>query len=51
VVIAASVISLLAILLATVLLVRFFKRPVAAFHRAITNQIANRFAAESPASP
>jgi deazaflavin-dependent oxidoreductase (nitroreductase family) len=47
-VIAVSVISLLAILLTPVLLVRFFKRPVAAFHRAITNRIANRFAARVP---
>ena len=47
-VIAASVISLLAILLAPVLLVRFCKRQVAAFHRAITNRIANRFAARVP---
>ncbi len=47
-VIAASVILLLAILLAPILLVRFRKRWVAAFHRAITNRIASRFAARLP---
>jgi hypothetical protein len=47
-VIAVLVISLLAILLAPILLVRFCKRPVAAFHRAITNRIATRFAARLP---
>ena len=46
--IAASVISLLAILLVPILLVRFHKRKVAAFHRAITNRIANRFASRLP---
>lgn len=46
--IAASVISLLAILLVPILLVRFFKRPVAAFHRAITNPIARPFASRLP---
>jgi deazaflavin-dependent oxidoreductase (nitroreductase family) len=48
VVIAASVISLLVILLAPILLVRRRKRWVAAFHRAITNRIASRFAARLP---
>jgi deazaflavin-dependent oxidoreductase (nitroreductase family) len=47
-VIAASVISLLAILLGPILLVRLCKRQVAAFHRAITNRIASRFAARLP---
>jgi deazaflavin-dependent oxidoreductase (nitroreductase family) len=48
VLIAVSVISLLAILLGPILLVRFHKRQVAAFHRAITNRIASRFAARLP---
>jgi deazaflavin-dependent oxidoreductase (nitroreductase family) len=43
-VITASFISLLTILLVPILLVRFHKRKVAAFHRAITNRLANRFA-------
>jgi deazaflavin-dependent oxidoreductase (nitroreductase family) len=47
-VIAASAISLLAILLGPILLVRFLKRPVAAFHRAITNRIARPFASRLP---
>jgi deazaflavin-dependent oxidoreductase (nitroreductase family) len=47
-VVAASVISLLAILLAPLLLVRFHKRRIAAFHRAITNRIVIRFAARLP---
>jgi deazaflavin-dependent oxidoreductase (nitroreductase family) len=47
-VIAVSVIFLLAILLAPILLVRFRKRSVAAFHRAITNRVASRFAAQLP---
>jgi deazaflavin-dependent oxidoreductase (nitroreductase family) len=47
-VIAASVISLLVILLAPILLVRFHKRRVAAFHRVITNRIASRFAVQLP---
>ena len=47
-VIAASVISFLTILLVPILLVRFHKRKVAAFHRAITNRIANRFATRLP---
>jgi deazaflavin-dependent oxidoreductase (nitroreductase family) len=47
-VIAASIISFLAILLAPILLVRFCKRRLAAFHRAITNPIAIRFAARLP---
>jgi deazaflavin-dependent oxidoreductase (nitroreductase family) len=45
---AASVILLLAILLVPILLVRFCKRRVAAFHRAITNRVAIRFAARLP---
>lgn len=44
--IAASVV--LAILLAPILLARFCKRRVAAFHRAITNRFAIRFAARLP---
>ena len=47
-VIAASVTSLFAILLILIFLVRFHKRKVAAFHRAITNRIASRFAARLP---
>lgn len=47
-VIAASVISLVAILLIPILLVRFRKRQLAAFHRAITNRIARPFAARLP---
>lgn len=46
--IAASVMSLLAIPLALILLVRFRKRQVAAFHRAITNRIAIRLASRLP---
>ena len=45
---AASVISLLLILLAPILLVRFRNRQVAAFHRAFTNRIASRFATRLP---
>jgi deazaflavin-dependent oxidoreductase (nitroreductase family) len=47
-VIAASVVSFLAILLALILLVRFCKKSLAAFHRAITNRIAIQFAARLP---
>lgn len=47
-VIAASVISLLVILLAPILLIRFRKRWVAAFNLAITNRITSRFAARLP---
>src|ERR1035438_7844954 len=47
-VIAASVILLLAILLAPVLLIRFRKRWVAAFNLAVTNRITSRFAARLP---
>jgi hypothetical protein len=46
-VIAASVVSFLAILLLPVLLARFRKRQVAAFHRAFTTRIASRFAARA----
>jgi deazaflavin-dependent oxidoreductase (nitroreductase family) len=46
--IAASVISLLAILFAPVLLIRFRKRWVAAFNLAVTNKITGRFAARLP---
>ena len=46
-VIAAAAVSLLAILLA-LLLVRFRKRRLAAFHRAVTNRFAIRFAAALP---
>jgi deazaflavin-dependent oxidoreductase (nitroreductase family) len=45
---AASVIGVLAVLLLPILLVRFFKRRVAAFHRAITNRVAIRFIARLP---
>jgi deazaflavin-dependent oxidoreductase (nitroreductase family) len=47
-VIAALVISLLVLLLAPVLLIRFRKRWVAAFNLAITNRITSRFAARLP---
>jgi deazaflavin-dependent oxidoreductase (nitroreductase family) len=47
-VIAASIVSLLAILMVLIVLVRFRKRSVAAFHRPITNRIASRFAAQLP---
>jgi deazaflavin-dependent oxidoreductase (nitroreductase family) len=47
-VIAASVIALLAILLVPVLLIRFRKRWVAAFNLAITNRISSRFANRLP---
>jgi deazaflavin-dependent oxidoreductase (nitroreductase family) len=47
-VIAASVILLLAILLAPILLIRFHKRWVAAFNLAITNRITSQFAARLP---
>jgi len=46
--ITAWVISLLALLLAPVLLIRFRKRRVAAFNLAITNRITSRFAARLP---
>ena len=44
----AVVISLLAILLAPILLIRFRKRWVAAFNVAVTNRITIRFAARLP---
>jgi deazaflavin-dependent oxidoreductase (nitroreductase family) len=47
-VIAASVISLLATLLAPILLIRFRKRWVAAFNLAVTNRITSRFADRFP---
>src|SRR5580693_8207689 len=47
-VIAASVIPLLTILLVPIFLVRFHKRKVAAFHRAVTHRIAYRFATRLP---
>ena len=47
-VVADLVISLLAILLVPVLLVRYCKRQLAAFHRAFTNRIATPFAARLP---
>src|ERR1039458_9113236 len=47
-VIAASVIPLLAILLAPIILIRFRKRWVAAFNLAVTNRITSRFAARLP---
>src|SRR6202040_28441 len=43
-----SIISLLAILLAPVLLIRFRKRWVAAFNLAVTNRITGRFADRLP---
>ena len=47
-VIAASVIALLAILLAPILLIRFRKRWVASFNLAVTNRITSRFANRLP---
>jgi deazaflavin-dependent oxidoreductase (nitroreductase family) len=47
-IIVASVISLLAVLLAPILLIRSRKRWVAAFNRAITNRITSRFADRLP---
>jgi len=47
-VIIASVISLLAILMAPVLLLRLRKRWVAAFNLAVTNRITSHFAARLP---
>src|SRR5713226_1055178 len=47
-VIAASVILLLAILVAPILLIRFRKRWVASFNLAVTNRITSRFAARLP---
>ena len=47
-VITALVISLLAILLTPILLIRFRKRWVAAFNLAVTNRITSRFAARLP---
>lgn len=46
--VAEWVVALVAILLAPILLVRFDKRQVAAFHRLFTNRIAIRFAARLP---
>src|SRR5450631_4495912 len=47
-VIVLSVISFLAILLSSVLLIRFRKRWVAAFNLAVTNRITSRFADRLP---
>ena len=47
-VIAASITSLLVLLLAPILLIRFRKRWVAAFNLAVTNRITSRFAARLP---
>ena len=47
-IVAVSVIWLLAIPLTLILLVRFYKRQVAAFHRAITNRVARQFATRLP---
>lgn len=44
----ASVIAFLAILLVPLLLVRFHKRRVAAFHRIVTNRFARRIAVRLP---
>lgn len=43
-----AVISLLALLIAAVLLVRFCKRELAVFHRAVTNRITMLFAGKLP---
>ncbi len=45
---AVSAIFFLAILLLPILLVRFRKRGVTAFHRAVTNRVASRFVARFP---
>ncbi len=45
---AVSATFFLAILLLPILLVRFRKRGVAAFHRAVTNRVASRFVARLP---
>lgn len=42
------VLPFLAIPIVLILLVRFFKRPIAAFHRAVTNPVACRFAGLLP---
>lgn len=47
-VIADSAIVLLIIVLVAIVLVRFCKRRVAAFHRVVTNRIASRFVAHLP---
>jgi hypothetical protein len=47
-VITAWVISLLALLLAPIVLIRFRKRWVAAFNLAVTNRVTSRFAARLP---
>jgi deazaflavin-dependent oxidoreductase (nitroreductase family) len=47
-VIAESAITFLVIALAAILLVRFRKRQVAAFHRVVTNQVVSRFVARLP---
>jgi deazaflavin-dependent oxidoreductase (nitroreductase family) len=46
--IAAWIVAFFAILLLPILLVRFCKRQVAAFHRAVTNRITSRFADRLP---
>ncbi len=46
--IAESAIAFLVIVLAAILLVRFRKRQVAAFHRIVTNRMASRFVARLP---
>jgi deazaflavin-dependent oxidoreductase (nitroreductase family) len=45
---AESAITLLVLVLTAILLVRFRKRQVAAFHRVVTNQIASRFVSRLP---
>lgn len=47
-VISERTVLLLAILLTSILLVRFQKRRLAAFHRAVTNRVMSRFAARLP---
>jgi len=46
--ISGCVLLFLAVPVAFILLVRFFKRPMAAFHRAVTNRIVRKFAARLP---
>lgn len=47
-VIATALISLFALFLIAILLVRFQKRRLARFHRAVTNRITSRFASRLP---
>jgi deazaflavin-dependent oxidoreductase (nitroreductase family) len=44
----AAFFSCLAVPVVLIVLVRFFKRPLAAFHRVVTNRLARKFAARLP---